>query len=335
MKQGLLLLFTSYFLLFFISCQQERASQTLEEYSRRDSLALHVGILPVMDCLPIYYADRMGLFREEGVDVRLQEFNALMDADTALMRQCVEVAYADVARVLERQGDSLPLRVVLGMNGRLSLLTAKKKRIRALKHLSERMIALERLSASDYWSDEIMREAGLEQSAIYRPQINDVKLRWTMLREQLVDGALLPEPYATLAKSQGHNLLYSPADSIVRWNCLAIRKETALDTMRSRQLQAFFRAYDKSVEELNGKAFNADTLILLLTKVYELPREVADSFALPTFPYAIPFQSQDADKAMQWLIQRGRRIRKSARDSLLLNGIIVETKVVQGDKSKS
>ncbi|MBQ7571133.1 MAG: ABC transporter substrate-binding protein [Bacteroidaceae bacterium] len=317
-------------LLLLASCRGEQVTIDPTEEARRDSLALHVAVLPVMDCLPIYYAQRMGMFREEGLDVRLQEYSALMDADTALIRRRVELAYADVARVLERQGDSLPLRVVAGTNGRLTLLTARKKRIRALKHLSERMIALERLSAADYWSDEIMREAGLEQSAIYRPQVNDVKLRWTMLREQLVDGALLPEPYTTLAKSLGHSPLYTAADSVARWSCLAIRKETARDTMRSRQLKAFFRAYDRSVEVLNGKAGNADTLMQLWTKVYELPREVADSIVLPTFPHAALPEAQDADLAVQWLTKRERRIRKAARDSLFLGGFTGQNETKNG-----
>lgn len=335
MKQGLLLLFTSYFLLFFISCQREQATVSPEEDARFDSLALYVAVLPVMDCLPIYYAQRMGMFREEGLNVCLQEYNALMDADTALMRRRVDLAYADMARVLERQGDSLPLRVVAGTNGRLTLVTAKKKRIRALKHLGERLIALERLSAADYWSDEIMREAGLEQSAIYRPQVNDVKLRWTMLREQLVDGALLPEPYTTLAKELGHNPLFTSTDSIARWNCLAIRRETARDTMRNRQLRTFFRVYNKSVEMLNGRAYNADTLMKLWTKVYELPREVADSLVLPTFPHADLPEAKDVDLALQWLKQRERHIRKAARDSLLLDGFTGRKQTKKGHRDET
>ena len=307
------------FVFIFSSCHHDKEEVSLEQQGLADSLALHVGVLPVMDCLPIYYAQRMGLFQAEDVDVRVLTYNAQMDADTALLNHRVELAYTDLARALEMQGDSLPVRVVSGMNGKLSLLTTKKKRIRTLKHLNERMVALNRLSESDYWSDVIMREAGMEQSAIYRPQINDVKLRWIMLREQLVDGAILPEPYVSLAKRQGHNCIFTSNNSTTTWACMAIRKELKTDTMRQRQLKAFFRAYDKAVEALNGDAYKADTLSNIWRIIYELPREVADSIALPRFPKATLPQPKDADVAMQWLIQRERRVKKAQRDSLFLN----------------
>ena len=301
------------------SCRKEQVIQSPEETARIDSLALHVGVMPVMDCLPFFYAQRMGIFDAEGVDVRLHLYGAQMDADTALLSRRMEIVYTDLAHALEMQGDSLPVRVVAGMRGKLSLLTTKKKRIRALKHLDERMIALNRLSESDYWSDEIMRQAGLERTAIYRPQINDVQLRWTMLHDQLVDGAILPEPYVTQAKLEGHNCIFTPSDSATAWACLAIRKETVTDAHRNQQLKALLKAYNKAAEALNGKAYPADTLSAIWARVYKLPREVADSVSLPQFPKATLPQAKDADLAMRWLIQRERRIRKAQRDSLFLS----------------
>ena len=60
--------------LFLISCQQEQNTLLPEEQAMKDSTALHVAVIPVMDCLPIYYAERMQMFQSEGVDVRLTEW---------------------------------------------------------------------------------------------------------------------------------------------------------------------------------------------------------------------------------------------------------------------
>ena len=55
--------------------------------TRQDSLALKVALMPTLDCLPFYYAQRCGLFKELGLDIRLQTFNAQMDCDTAFARR--------------------------------------------------------------------------------------------------------------------------------------------------------------------------------------------------------------------------------------------------------
>ena len=122
-----------------------------------------------------------------------------------------------------------------------------------------------------------------------------------------------------MAKRQGHNCVFTPGDSATAWACIAIQKELVTDTMRNRQLKAFFRAYDKAVETLNSKTYNADTMSNIWSEVYELPREVADSITLPSFPKTSLPQAKNADTALRWLIQRERRIKKMQRDSLFLN----------------
>ena len=304
-------------LLLLAACRKEQVTVSPEEAARRDSLAFHVAVMPVMDCLPIYYAERTGLFTAEGVDVRLREYMSQMDCDTALLRGRVEMGYTDAIRVLEMQGDSLPLRIVMGLDGRVSLVTAKKGRMRSLKHLNERMVALDRLSTADYWSDQLMLRAGLDQAAIYRPQVNDIQLRTMMLTEQLVDAALLPEPYATQARRAGHKRLFEPNDTAPRFNCLVIRKQLRTDSLRSIQMKHFLAAYNKAVSRLNEEA-DRNVVQSLLTVEFSLPAEVADSLTLPVFKKKHQTRSEDADKALVWLRSRERKTKQSARDSLFL-----------------
>ena len=237
-----------------------------------------------------------------------------MDCDTALLNARVELAFTDLPRCLEMQGDSLPLRVILTTGGNISLLTAKKTRIRNPKHLNERMVALERLSAADYWSDQVMKQAGMEENAIYRPQINDILLRTTMLLEQLVDAAFLPEPYATLVELNGHKRLFTPSTPSLA--CLAMRHQVLTDTRRVQQVELFIEAYQEAVEQLN-RTPNQDTLRSILYQEYQLPAELAD-----TTWKIVPAKEtlrEDAITAFNWLHGRERRISQAALDSLVCN----------------
>lgn len=314
----------SFFLLlsvsFLISCQQEQNTTFPEEAARQDSLALHVGVMPVMDCLPIYYAQQTDLFNEQGVDVRLRDYLSQMDADTALQRGWVEIAYTDVIRSLQMKED---VRVVMGLPCKHSLVTARSKRIRQLKHLNERMVALDRLSMSDYWSDEAMLKGGLEQTSIYRPQINDIQLRLSMLSEQLVDAALLPEPYATQAIMKGNRCIFTSNDSSLTLACMTIRKNVLTDTMRMAQIRKFFKAYNCAVDQLNGEKCRHEIVRNIFRGQYALPDEVIDSLKLPVFRHARMPLNKDIDVAAQWLQSRERPIGKIRRDSILCNSFIL------------
>ena len=286
-------------LLLLASCQKEQVLLSTEETALRDSLALHIGVVPVSACMPIYYAMEASMFQEGGVDVRLHEFLSQMDCDTALQKGHVHVAFTDLARLLELQGEQVNYRAIASINA----------------HLDERMIALDRLSAADYWSDEIMREAGLSSTAIYRPQINDIQLRTRMLTEQMTDGAMLPEPYASEAEMQGHKRLFT-SDTTAILFCFASPQDVLIDTMRNAQVRKFLKIYDNAVKQLNS-GNNPEVVRNLLTKQYAIPQGVLDSLHLPSLrPLSIPRQS-DADKAMTWMRKRERRITSKARNQLL------------------
>ena len=322
MKHRVFLLFTFYFL--FVSCHQEQTSVSPEEQAREDSLALHVAVVPVMDCLPIYYADHIGMFAQAGLSIRLQEHLSQMDSETALRNGDAEVAYTDIARILELQGDSATFRIIMGMRGRTSLVAARSKRIRSLKHLKERMVALDRLSAADYWSDKVMQKAGLDQADIYRPQINDLRLRTSMLKEALVDAALLPEPYATQAERAGNPRLFTSNDSVRLFTGMAIAVCSLRDSMRTAQISRFVRVYNMAVEEINQRP-DTKALQTILHQAYALPTEIADSVKIPVYAKATLPSDKDADLVQQWLYQRERKIRQSARDSLFYRQFLPES----------
>ena len=48
-----------------------------------DSTALTVAVLPSLRRLPVYYAQRMGMFEQAGMNVHLWRYRAQMDVDTA------------------------------------------------------------------------------------------------------------------------------------------------------------------------------------------------------------------------------------------------------------
>ncbi len=296
-------------ILFLASCIKREAKLIPADNVPNDTLPLTVAILPSLDCLPVYYAQSMGLFDSLGVDIDLREYLSQMDIDTALLRRQVSFGHTNLARLEEMERrDSDTLRVVAEMKEKLFLVTARKRRIRNLSQLKGCMIALDRHDNSDYWSDRITEQAGLELSDIYRPQVNDLRLRTDMLLGALVDAALLPEPYATEARVEGNPEVFATPDSVPGFNCFVITDapdtaRTKAERIREGQVSLFLRAYDEAVGLLN-KQPNADTLRAILTRHYGLNDNVIDTLRLPKLPLLRKPSEENRRKAAQWMTDR-------------------------------
>ena len=247
------------------SCNRQEAMLSESEARLRDSLALHVAVLPIEDCLPLYVAEARGLADSVGLDLRLVRYDALMDVDTAYLRRHVEVAWEDSFRLAEYHtrhphfvpgNDSVEADTLWGPTpGRLFFIASRKSKVKKLKDLGERMVAVTRWSLIDSLCTMAVDAGEVNQQDVYRPQINNVKLRARMLRENLIDCAILPEPYASWVKAEKHRVLYKYPESLPKNDSTGlrrsritgfhVRKSILKDSLRQVQLKQLVDIYIK------------------------------------------------------------------------------------------
>ena len=94
-------LFTLCFLLLIslTSCKKEKNEQPINFGTERyDSAALHVALVPNRDCLPIYYAERTGIYDSLGLKLQIASYGSQMDCDTTLMGNIAEGGWCDKIR---------------------------------------------------------------------------------------------------------------------------------------------------------------------------------------------------------------------------------------------
>lgn len=302
--------------LLFISCHSEQGISP-EEAARRDSAALHVALMPVADCLPFYIAQHTGIYERLGLDLRILTLQAQLDTDTALMRRRVEVAFSDLARaIMIQQDDTFDLRAIAATEGVLKLITARRGRVRQLSQLKERMVAVARHSITDYWSDQLTDTARLAQDDIFRPQINDVRIRIDMLCNGTMDAAFLPEPYALEARLRGNNLNFSTQGLSPRLAAMVVPTWVLRDSTRRHQVQLLLQGYEEAC------SLTTDSLPDLLRRYCQTPDSLTDTIARAlqhTFHPTVLPQKADADAALQWLRTRGKARRNYTTDTLIFD----------------
>lgn len=277
-----------------------RHRQSKAEKARLDSIdkaSLKVGVMPTLDCLPVFVASDQRLFDTLGVTVHLKSFTAQMDCDTALERGRVEGSITDLIRANRLVKRGTPLTYPIATHTYWQLITNRKSRVSELKQLSDKMIAMTRYSATDYLAD-LAIDSAKPQFDVYRVQINDVRVRLKMLLNNEMDAVLLTEPQATKARLEKHPVLMDSRDKGLNLGAFAFRSKALAKKERKQQLDLFVKGYNMAVDSINkhGCSYYAS----LLKKYCDV--DPATAKALPR----IRFQHASAPKAKDLLIASKR-----------------------------
>ena len=212
-KRSLSLIIPLVSLLLACACgesRQTRLTRTRAQYMsqlREDRAALKIGVLPTMDCLPLFIAHDDSLFRQTGSDIRLKMRNAQIDNDTAFIGGSLEGMVTDLKRLQQMERRGVGVVKAGDTNAYWQLFGNPKARIFETKQLGNKMVAMTRHSATDYLTDVALR--GVKTSGdVFRVQFNDVQLRLRMLQNNEMDALWLTEPQATAARLMGASVLF-------------------------------------------------------------------------------------------------------------------------------
>lgn len=232
---------------------EERRRMGKVERARLDSInraAFKVAVLPTLDCLPLFVAREAGIFDTLGVSVRLRMFRAQMDCDTAVIGGSVEGTVTDLVRAERLQRQGISLRYPIATDAYWQLITNRLARIKELKQLSDKMIAITRNSATEALATMAI-DSVKPKYDVYRVQINDLDVRLHMLLNNEMDAMLLPEPQATTARTMGHPVLMDSRDKQLRLGVFAFRSRELTQPRRRGQLNRFIKGYNMAVDSIN------------------------------------------------------------------------------------
>ena len=249
-----------------------------------DSDALVLSLTPTVDCLPFYYAKKAGLFKSLGLKVCLKTYQSQFDCDTAMLGKTAIGGSTDLVRLHYHADKGDVLSAVSSLNGQSALYASGDLRINKISLLEERMIAVARFSASDFFSERALAKVGMDYHSAFRPQVNNYYLRSAMLKNHQIDAAVLPEPFATQARLAGHKELFRTTSKEVQLGCLVFKPSVLAVKDSARLVTRLLEGYNQAVVDLNRKGKPACTDILL--KDFKMKPMVVDSLVLPKFQKA-------------------------------------------------
>lgn len=264
-------------------------------FSSAEAAPLRIGVMPVIDTLPLQIAMQEKLFDAAGVDVELVSFDSALERDTALRSGRLDGYFSDLISVVLLADRGIDLRIVA-----IPSYTTKGQRLFAWMSAPKLQkepsnIALSTVSIIEYLFDGMSRMSGKGQD-IERIEIKKLPVRLQMLLSGQVESALIPEPLASLAEKRGAKVIMTDENLGEPLTVLCLTKDH-LD-----KKDAFLKGY-AAAHELYAK--NPEAWRKLMVKSCRIPDVLAEEYPMQKFNPAPMLSREELHTIQTWMIAKG------------------------------
>lgn len=281
---------------------EEAKEQTAREQTllrKKDSLALKIGVLPTIDCLPMFIIKERVWIDTAQADVRFKDMESHIAADDAIRKGKIEGMVTDLVRAerLKRQG--VAITYVASTPLSWQFITNKKARIRNLKSLTDKMVAITRFSATAMLADMAIDSSKVKSEDVFRVQINNPQIRLSMIVNNEMDAVLLPEPQATVARLAGNPVLMDSKNKNFRMGAIAFTDKSLNDLRRKKQIDEFIKAYNRACDSINH--YGLANYAAILNKYMDIDEKTVKSLPKIKYEHAASPREKDIARANGWL----------------------------------
>ena len=213
-----------------------------------------IAIVPTLDCLPFLIADDSGLFQKNGVAQKIHFFTSLADVDTALLGNSIAIAVTDVTRMERLRNYHVSLEKLFPLDTHWQLIANANSRINAMSQLGDKIIGVGSKSASEKLLKDALKSQHLSAEA-YPVQVDDEFVRLRMLENKSLDAAMLTEPQATRAKTNGHIKIYDSKEHGNSLSFVVVKSDFVKSEKDKDDVRKIVETYNEACDSLNSRGF--------------------------------------------------------------------------------
>lgn len=282
--------------------------------------AIRIGTLPTEDALPINVAEQEGLFKNKGIDVKVTVFRSAQERDAALQAGQIDGFMGDLVAAAALQQGGTPVQVVdvlLGSKaseGRFGIVASPNSSIKTVAELKGVPIAVSSNTIIEYVVDTLLKENGFANTDIKKVEIKAIPVRLEAVMSGQVQAAALPDPLLTLAEKQGARLIIDDTKgSNLSQTILLFRKSFLVKNREA--IKSMLLGINESVDLINK---NPDSYRKLLVETARLPKSIANTYKINTYPKVQVPSKADVERLLDWMVKKGI-IKPGLRYSDLVN----------------
>ncbi len=170
-----------------------------------EPVKVRVGVLPILDTLPLYVAEAQGYFTQEGLTVELVPVASAAERDQLLQAGQLDATISDLVALTLANRESVRLvavrtaMVATPQYPQFRLLVPGNSTRQSPQELRGVAIGVSQGTVIEYVTTRLLQKAGLAADEITTVAVPKIPDRMALLQSGELEAATLPEPLASLA----------------------------------------------------------------------------------------------------------------------------------------
>jgi len=268
-----------------------------------ETVPLRIGVLPILDALPLYVAESEGFFAEAGVQVTLIPVASAAERDQLLQAGQLDGVINDLVAVALYNRELPRLLVVryamqaTPTTPQFRILAAGNSAIVSSSDLRGVQIGLSQGTVIEYVTERVLQREGLLPTEIVGLAVPKIPDRLALLEAGQLQAATLPEPLASLAVQQGARVIVDDT-RYPQFSCSVFAFSREVVTAQPETIRGFLVAIERASALINADKARWDEVLVSRALV---PQPVLGAYTLPDYPGSeIPSREQFED-VVGWL----------------------------------
>ena len=241
-----------------------------------------IGYLPSDHDAALFVADAQGKFAENGINIKMVQFNNGGDLMTAMASGDVDVGYVGITPVLSSIEKGVPVKVISAAQTEGSgIVVAKNSDINSVADLAGKKIAtpgeasIQHMLLTYYLKQNGMSIKNVKVSAMKVPSMNDA------LKTDKIDGMITFEPYVSIAEKNGAKVLAGSVDILPNHPCCVVVASDKFIDEHPNETAKILEIHENATDFINN---NTDEAAGLLPSDIVSDVEV-EKMSMSSFPF--------------------------------------------------
>lgn len=276
------------------------SSNNKKENNSKPLKEINIGVMPSVDAFPYIVAKEKGIFEKNGIKVNIESFKSAKDRDAALQSGSLDGVCTDLVGVGLLKKSGLDLRITGSTDGKFQLVSSSQSGIKSVEDLKDKNIIISKNTVIEFTLDSILKKSNIKETEVVKEEVPQIPVRLEMLRNNKAQGALLPEPFSSLAMKDGGLLISDSeklgiAPGVTAFTSKAIKEKTE-------ELKKLYKSYNEAIEYIEKEPLASYEDILI--KEIGFPKEMKGSITLPKFRKNTLPKEEDLKFAIEWLVDK-------------------------------
>jgi NitT/TauT family transport system substrate-binding protein len=263
-----------------------------------DATPVRIAVLPIVEGLPLYTAQEGGFFEKQGLKVEFIPAGSAAERDQLIAAGQADGMINDLLAVALFNRQSVQLQVVRFAHVSAAgsplyvIVASPQSGIKSARELAGVDIGISQGSIIDYVTARMLTGAGLKAEQIKTVAVPKIPDRMSLLLSGQIKAATLPQPFATIALSQGCVAVLDDTGVPGLGNSVVSFRKQFIDE-HPQAVKNFLAALDAATTDLNA---TPEKYRSLLGKYKVVPETLLASYTIPHFPgSSLPTQKQFDD----------------------------------------